>query len=215
MLKSLFGLVKAHVKYKIVILKMQSYYVNPGQPQQIKQVIDADIIPPLGQIALEKIQARDITKSLDIIVKRGAPVHANKVLSTLKQAFNYAVSRGDLAANPSINIRARDIGGLEKPRERFLKLDEIKKLWLFLDSNDSKIFTSMKIAIKIILLTGVRTAELRLAQWNEFDIKQSLWTIPANHTKNGLTLKNVWDIKCLKLWRHITEMKCSPNDKKL
>ena len=184
---------KLKLNHTVHIL-MQSWYSgyiekNRKQPQQIKQLIDADIIPPLGHLALEKIQARDITKALDIIVKRGAPVHANKVLSTLKQAFNYAVSRGELAANPAINIRARDIGGLEKPRERFLTLDEIKKLWLFLDSNASKIFTSMKIAIKIIILTGIRTSELRLAQWNEFDFEQSLWTIPANHTKSGLTMK--------------------------
>ncbi|OGV36462.1 MAG: integrase [Legionellales bacterium RIFCSPHIGHO2_12_FULL_35_11] len=159
------------------------------QPQQIKQLIDADIIPSLGHLVLEKIQAIDITKALDLIVNRGSLVHANKVLSTLKQAFNYAVSRGELTANPAINIRSRDIGGLEKPRDRFLTQDEIKKLWLFLDSDASKITITIKIAIKIILLTGVRTAELRLAQWNEFDFEQSLWTIPTQHTKSGSAMK--------------------------
>lgn len=153
-----------------VRILMQSWYSgyiekNRKQPQQSKQLMDADIIPLLGHLALEKIQARDITKALDAIVNRGAPVHANKVLSTLKQVFNYAVSRGELAANPAINIRARDIGGLEKPRERFLTLDEIKKLWFFLDSNASKIFTPM------------------------IDFEHNLWTIPASHTKSGLSMK--------------------------
>ena len=176
---------------KNLLLSWYSNYIekNRKQPQQIKQLIDADIIPLLGHMVLEKIQSRDITRALDIIVNRGAPVHANKVLSTLKQAFNYATSRGDLAENPAMNIRARDIGGLEKPRERFLTLEEIKTLWLFLDSDASKMFTHMKAGIKIILLTGIRTAELRLAQWNEFDFEQSLWTIPANHTKSGETMK--------------------------
>ena len=40
-------------------------------------------------------------------------MHANKVLSTLKQAFNYAVSRGELKLNSAANIRARDIGGAD------------------------------------------------------------------------------------------------------
>jgi hypothetical protein len=35
-----------------------------------------------------------VTKALDKIVKRGAPVHANKVLAALKQAFSYGVRRG-------------------------------------------------------------------------------------------------------------------------
>ncbi len=162
---------------------------NRKQPQQIKQLIHADIIPLLGHVPLEKIRPIDITKALDSIVNRDAPVHANKVLSTLKQAFNYAVSRGELSDNPAMNIRARDIGGVEKPRERFLTLEEIKKLWLFLDGKNSKISSAIKIAIKIILLTGVRTAELRLAEWHEFDFEHCIWTIPNSHTKNGLIMK--------------------------
>ncbi len=96
------------------------------KPLQIKQQIDSDIIPLLGKIALDKI------------VERGAPVHANRVLSTIKQVFNYGVSRGSLPFNPASNIRARDIGGIEKSRERFLLIKEIKKLWIFLDSNNHK-----------------------------------------------------------------------------
>lgn len=155
------------------------------QPLQIKQHIEADIIPSLGDLSLSTIQAWHITKALDAIVARGARVHANKVLSTLKQAFNYAVSRGELAANPAIHIRSRDIGGIEKPRDRFLTIDEIKTLWLFLDSEENRISFSVKAAIKIILLTGVRTAELRLAQWSEINFEAALWTIPAQHTKSN------------------------------
>ncbi|CZG36917.1 TPA: tyrosine-type recombinase/integrase [Legionella pneumophila] len=159
------------------------------QPQQIKQQIDADIIPLLGTLEIEKIQPRDISKALDNIVQRGSPVHANKVLSTLKQAFNYAVSRGEITINPAINIRARDIGGLEKPRDRNLDLDEIKKIWLFLDGDEHSMSIQIKNAIKIILLTGARTGELRLAKWSEFNFDKSLWIIPPENNKIGLSMK--------------------------
>ncbi|MFO2870503.1 tyrosine-type recombinase/integrase [Legionella pneumophila serogroup 1] len=159
------------------------------QPQQIKQQIDADIIPLLGIFEIEKIQPRDIAKALDNIVQRGSPVHANKVLSTLKQVFNYAVSRGEITINPAMNIRARDIGGLEKPRERNLDLDEIKKIWLFLDSDDHSMSIQIKNGIKIILLTGARTGELRLAKWSEFNFEKSLWIIPPENNKIGLSMK--------------------------
>lgn len=180
------------------------------QPQQIKQQIDADIIPLLGQKELEKLQTRDITQALDSIVKRGSPVHANKVLSTLKQAFNYAVSRGELANNPAAGIRARDIGGAEKPRERFLSSAEIKMLWHFLDGEANKISSSIRCAIKIILLTGVRTGEILLAQWNEIDFEHSLWTIPAHHNKNGLTMKIHLSPLCKRIFKHLLEIKVSP-----
>ncbi len=84
---------------------------------------------------------------------------------------------------------AKDIGGTEKPRERYLSLDEIKTLWRFLDSDKNQMALQTKCAIKIILLTGVRTAELRLATIDEFDFEQSLWTIPAEHSKIDSVMK--------------------------
>lgn len=176
---------------KHLVLSWYKNYIEKyrKQPLQIKQHIDADIIPSLGDLSLSTIQAWHITKALDAIVERGARVHANKVLSTLKQAFNYAVSRGDLAANPATHIRSRDIGGIEKSRDRFLSIDEIKALWLFLDSEENKISLSVKAAIKIILLTGVRTAELRLAQWSEINFENALWTIPAQNTKSNQVMR--------------------------
>lgn len=159
------------------------------KPLQIRKQIDRDIIPLLGKMELNSIQPMDITNALDSIVSRGAPVHANRVLSSLKQAFNYAVSRGAMLTNPANNIRARDIGGLEKPRERHLNLEEIKTIWQYLDSSACQMSLQTKAAIKIIILTGVRTAEIRLATWDEFDFDNALWTIPAENTKGGIAVK--------------------------
>lgn len=159
------------------------------QPLQVRQLINADIIPLLGERDIQELEAKDITKELDKIVARGSNVHANKVLSAIKQAFNYAVSRGELKANPATFIRARDIGGIEKPRERFLNLDEIKQLWLFLSEGKHGVSLQIINAIKILLLTGVRTGELRVAKWDELDLEKSLWTIPAANTKTGITMR--------------------------
>lgn len=171
-----------------------SWYKNYVQkhrkkPLQVRQQIDSDILPLLGDIPLEQLKPIDITNALDKIVNRGAPIHANRVLSSLKQAFNYAVSRGNIDQNPAASIRARDIGGLEKPRERVLTLDEIKRIWLFLDSEICNMSIQTKSAIKIIILTGVRTAEIRLATWEHFDFKSALWTVPAELTKGAVTVK--------------------------
>lgn len=174
-----------------LILSWYSNYAEKHRkkPLQIKQQIEADIIPLLGKMTLEQVQTRDIAKALDKIVDRGARIHANRVLSTIKQAFNYGVSRGAIQHNPATCIRARDIGGLEIPRERVLSLDEIKKIFLFLDSENHQLPTQTKNAIKILFLTGVRTAELRLATFEEIDFDKSLWTIPAEHSKANIIHK--------------------------
>nr|HAT8715378.1 tyrosine-type recombinase/integrase [Legionella jordanis] len=176
---------------KNLMLNWYTNYIEKhrAQPLQIWQHIKGDIIPLLGNKKLENLKTREITQALDKIVGRGSPVHANKVLSTLKQAFNYALSRGEMLSNPAMSIRSRDIGGIEKPRERYLTLDEIKILWQFLDSEDHGTSFQIRSALKIILLTGVRTGEIRVAKWSEFDFENSLWTIPAENTKTNIVMK--------------------------
>jgi integrase len=155
------------------------------QPLQIKQLIDSDIIPLLGDKELSLLTPAMVTDALDKIVARGAPVHANKVLAALKQAFSYGVRRGVLTNNPAQLLQARDIGGIEKPRDRYLSLEEVKSLLLFLDGDKNRMALETRLAIKIILHTGVRSGELRLATWNEIDFENSLWTIPKEHTKQN------------------------------
>lgn len=41
-------------------------------------------------------------------------------------------------------------------------------------------------AIIMIMLTGVRVSELLLACWDEFDLDERKWDIPAERMKNGL-----------------------------
>ncbi|HAT8371162.1 TPA: tyrosine-type recombinase/integrase [Legionella pneumophila] len=194
---------------------IQSWYENYAvknrkQPRPIKYQIDSEIIPLLGDTVLDKLQTKDITIALDKIVQRGAPIHANRILSTIKQVLNYAVSRGYIQYNPATNIRSRDIGGIEKPRERVLSPEEIRIIWKFLESDKSQMSESARLAIKVIILTGVRTGEIRLAQWHQFDFEQSLWTIPPEHSKGGITVKIHLSELTKKLLLQFKEQSTSP-----
>ena len=163
---------------------------NRKVPEQIKQQIDADIIPSLGTINLEEITTRQITLALEKIVERGANVHANKVLSTIKQMFTYALSKGIIERNPAQGINSINIGGKEKPRDRYLSLEEIKLIWQWLDNKKNhRLHPATVLALKVLLLTGVRSGELRLAEWSEIDFDNALWTIPKEKYKTGIEHK--------------------------
>lgn len=162
--------------YKTVLL-------NRKVPQQIRQQLNADIIPGIGSIHIDDISTRDITQFLQKIVDRGSPVHSNKVLSTIKQMFNFALSQGITDRNPAAAIRARDVGGVEVSRNRPLSYAEIKTLFQFLDSGKHRIRKSTIIGMKLLMLTGVRTGSLVQAEWNEFDLENNLWIIPPEHQK--------------------------------
>ena len=161
---------------------------NRKAPQQIRQQIDADIVPLLGQFNIEEITTRQITLALEKIVDRGAPVHANKVLSTIKQMFTYAVSKGITERNPALLIKAKNIGGVEPPRNRYLSYEEIKSVWAYFGDNSKHgTHPATIVALKILLLTGARTGSLIKARFDEIDFEGSLWTIPPEHLKLKLT----------------------------
>lgn len=42
-----------------------------------------------------------------------------------------------------------------------------------------------RLALEMLILTGVRSQEVRLATWTEFDFEERLWTVPADHMKRG------------------------------
>lgn len=41
-------------------------------------------------------------------------------------------------------------------------------------------------ALRLLILTAVRTTELRLARWDEFDLDKKVWTIPAGRMKASI-----------------------------
>jgi integrase len=42
-----------------------------------------------------------------------------------------------------------------------------------------------RLALELLTLTGTRSQEVRMATWTEFDLKERLWTISADHMKRS------------------------------
>lgn len=42
-----------------------------------------------------------------------------------------------------------------------------------------------RLALELLILTGARSQEVRLATWAEFDLEGHVWTVPADHMKRG------------------------------
>ena len=152
------------------------------RPEIAKQILDADIVPALGTRKLADVTPRHIVSALDPIVDRGSRALANRALSLTKQLFGFGVHRGLLNANPAADIRHSAVGGKEPPRERALTYLELRTLWLALDS-PRRVSPGIRLALKLLIVTGVRSGELRLARWEQ--IEDATWTIPAENTKGG------------------------------
>jgi integrase len=54
-------------------------------------------------------------------------------------------------------------------------------------------------ALEFTVLTAVRTSEARLARWDELDLAQAVWTVPAARTKTGKELRVPLSAACIEL----------------
>jgi len=69
----------------------------------------------------------------------------------------------------------------------------------------------LSLALRILLLTGVRSGELRRAEWNEIDWDEKTWTIPPAHQKRSPSPPRVpWVVPLtepvLRLFRELEEI---------
>lgn len=195
---------------KILCQKWVTDYAVPRRQrwQDLDNMLKSDVYDQLGTVPVEKVTRLMITDEvLAPIVKRGAPVQANKTLTLLKQILGYGVELGYLEVNPASSISKRTIGGREVARSRVLSNDEIVLIWQGLDAADMT--PRVGTAIKLLLVTGQRRGELTRARWEHIDIGKAIWHIPAEHAKNGKAHKVHLSAQALELFAELRKLRTS------
>ena len=102
------------------------------------------------------------------------------MMQTCGQVFRYAITTGRADRNPVTDLR----GALKTPVRKhhaYLKADELPEYLQKLEAYDGGVQT--KLALKFLLLTFVRTVELRGAEWAEINFDKAEWRIPAERMK--------------------------------
>lgn len=153
-----------------------------GSAEQSRLYLDKDLIPALGKIPISEIRRGDILAAVRRVEKRGALHVAEKCRTWLKQIFSYAIAEGVIDSNPATDLET--VAAMQPPVQHNPILrgdDELKAFLDALRNFDGSMFTSS--AIRLLLLTGVRTGEMRAAAPGQFDLDAALWTIPAEGVK--------------------------------
>lgn len=155
---------------------------HPSIPERVYR---KDISPSIGQLSLERVNARDIRAVIVKIANSGRPTIANDALAYCKQIFNHGIKLDLIQSNPAQAFRSVDAGGTEVSRDRALSIEELQHLFEVLQANPDQFTRDNYLAIAILLCTGVRKGELIAAEWSELDLDGGLWTIPKHRSKNG------------------------------
>jgi integrase len=156
------------------------------RPEDARMMIDNAILPVIGKRHLDKVTAEQLGSVVGQISARGAVVYAHRCLSLIKLAFKFAKGRGLIPYNIAADLDPEYLGARKAAkRKRWLTAEEIAAFYTALDRAD-RLDHRLRIAFRLLLLTGQRGGELRLAEWQHIDLDAATWTVPPLNRKMTL-----------------------------
>ena len=145
-----------------------------------KHVVDRDILPAFQNRLLNEITADDLRALCNKVKARGAPATAVHVRDIVKQVYAFATLHGEKVDNPASDVAAASIATFV-PKDRALSPTEIRLAFHQLESIAT--YPTIRLALRMVLLTLVRKSELIEATWDEVDFENATWTIPKQRMK--------------------------------
>ena len=140
-------------------MRRQGRRWKPSTREGNRHLIDRHLIPFFGNMRVPEVDRADVRRWFDSM--SGTPGNANRTLPVLSVMMRQA-ELWDLrpqGSNPCRNMRRYKI----TPRERFLSLDELKRLGFVLDHADDRQAAAV---VRLLLFTGARSSEITGLRWD-------------------------------------------------
>ena len=149
---------------------------------QVMRRFEANVFPHIGTRPVSEIQAPELVAMLKAIEARGVNDLAKRALQTTSQVFRYAIAHGLAIRNPATDIKPSDVLA-SRQKQNLARIDgkELPALLRHIDAYKGAAIT--RLAMKLMVMTFVRTTELIGARWAEFDLELARWDIPAERMK--------------------------------
>ena len=153
---------------------------SEGYASDIIEAFNKDIFPYIGQQPVNDIKPLVLLNVLHRMESRGATEKAKKVRQRCSEVFRYAIVTGRAEYNPAADLTSA-MSGHESKHYPFLTVEELPDFFKALSGYTGS--PLVVLAARLLILTGVRTGELRGAVWSEFDLEKAVWEIPADRMK--------------------------------
>jgi len=151
-----------------------------GHSARVLNRLEANIFPTLGFKAINSIKAPELLAVIRAIEARGALDISRRALQTCGQIFRYAIATGRADRDISADLK----GALKTRKQEnhaYLSAKELPEFLAKLKHYDGDEQT--KLALKLVILTFLRTTEVRGAKWSEIDFEKQEWRVPAERMK--------------------------------
>lgn len=146
----------------------------------LKRRLEKNLFPFIGSIPVNEVTAPDLLRTLKKIEARGAIDLTHRMHQVASQILRYAIATKRAEKDVSADLRGA-FQTQKKKHHAYLKEGELPEFLVKLDGYEGEQQTQT--ALKLLLLTFVRTGELRGAKWEEINFDKAEWRIPAERMK--------------------------------
>jgi integrase len=140
------------------------------------------VFPYIGRRPVGEVTPPELLAVLRRLEARGVTDTAHRARDTCSQVFRFAVAEGRVTSDP-----ARDLAGALKTHQtkHIPAITEPVRFGELLRAIDGyRGIPATREGLKLAALLFLRPgAELRAAEWSEFDLDAALWTVPATRMK--------------------------------
>jgi len=175
---------------------------NPKHAKQWISTLTTYVFPRIGSKKMDKITSEDVLEVL-LPIWTSKIETASRVKQRISSVMKYGIAKGWRIDDPSLTITS----ALPKPNrvvknQRSLPYPEVSGAIQTI--RDSEASLSAKLALEMLILTALRSGEVRLGKWNEVDMDTAVWTIPAERMKQRKPHRVPLSQRCLEI---LTEAK--------
>jgi len=153
----------------------------PRHAERVLHELKRDLFPNLEETPVSDIKTPALLRVVKGIEARGAMDVAGRAQQRLTSILRYAVQHGLIEHNPGLNLRGIIVKPPEKHRAA-VRLEEVGELVQRIGEYEGR-QPLTRLALKLTLLTFLRSTEIRGARWEEIDFEKRIWTVPAIRDK--------------------------------
>ena len=153
---------------------------SPYYLRQVERFLTADAYPHIGTLPVRSITAAHLLQIVRRAEKRGAATVAVLLRQWCSAIFRYAVATLRADTDPAAALK----GAIHRPKVEHCQPLARKDIPAFVAALENYGgYRTTVVALRLALLTFVRTVELRGAEWVEIDLDAGEWRIPAARMK--------------------------------
>lgn len=184
-------------------LKMRKDDLATSTYVRYERALKRDFYPFIGAMPIDKVTRGDLVAIATYVQQRGALETAHRYLNLANQIWKYALQFDKVEHNIVGDID-KTIALKKFTNKEYKTITEPKRIGELLKAIDGYkgSFTTRHL-LRLLPYVFVRSANIREAVWDEFDLKKKVWTIPASKMKSGKEHKLPLSIQAVKILEEV------------